>query len=131
MSRRQKDPLRALRDEERTALSGLSRSRRAPAAQVAGARALLAVAEGQSYTWAARLVGRRSGDTVARWVDAVARWVADFNREGLAAARGWPLSCRVPVAVTRSAMARSNSGASWPKSPGRRTGRGMAPRPGH
>ena len=78
MSRRRKDPLRVLSDGERTALSRLSRSRSAPAAQVARARALLAVAEGQSYTMAARLVGRRTGDTVARWV-------AGFNRDGLAA----------------------------------------------
>jgi transposase len=75
MSRRQKDPLRAVSDEERTALSRLSRSRSAPAAQAARARALLAVADGQSYTTAARLVGRRTGDTVARWV-------ARFNEDG-------------------------------------------------
>ena len=78
MSRRQKDPLRPLRDDEREALSRLSRSRRAPAAQVARARALLAVAEGQSYGSAAQLAGRRNGDTVTRWV-------ARFNGEGLAA----------------------------------------------
>ena len=78
MSRRQKDPLRPLGDAERTSLSRLSRSQSAPAAQVARARALLAVAEGQSYTRAARLVGRATGDTVARWV-------AGFNRDGLAA----------------------------------------------
>jgi transposase len=78
MSRRQKDPLRALHDEERTALSRLSRSGSAPAAQVARARALLAVADGQSYTTAARLVGRRTGDTVAHWV-------ARFNSDGTAA----------------------------------------------
>jgi hypothetical protein len=78
MSRRQKDPLRAVSDEERTVLSRLSRSRSAPAAQAARARALLAVADGQSYTTAARLVGRRTGDTVARWV-------AGFNRGGPAA----------------------------------------------
>jgi transposase len=78
MSRRQKDPLRPLSDTERTTLSRLSRSQSAPAAQVARARALLAVAEGQSYTTAARLVGRHTGDTVARWV-------AGFNRDGLAA----------------------------------------------
>jgi transposase len=59
-------------------LSRIGRSRSAPAAQVARARALLAVADGQSYTAAAALVGRRVGDTVARWV-------ADFNRDGLAA----------------------------------------------
>ena len=78
MSRRQKDPLRPLSEAERTWLSRLSRSQSAPAAQVARARALLAVAEGQSYTRAAERVGRATGDTVARWV-------AGFNRDGLAA----------------------------------------------
>src|SRR3569832_2048930 len=78
MSRRQKDPLRPLSEAERISLSRLSRSQIAPAAQVARARALLAVAEGQSYTAAAQLVGRATGDTVARWV-------AGFNRAGLAA----------------------------------------------
>jgi len=78
MSQQQREPLRSLQDTERVSLVRLSRSARAPAAQVARARALLAVAEGQSYTAAARLVGRRTGDTVARWV-------AGFNHEGLAA----------------------------------------------
>jgi transposase len=78
MSRRQKDPLRALTDEERAELFRLSRSRGAPVAQVARATALLAVADGASYTAAARRVGRRHGD-------AVAAWVARFNREGGAA----------------------------------------------
>ena len=58
MSRQQKDPLRPLRDMERVSLVRLSRSASAPAAQVARARALLAVAEGLSYTAAAQLVGR-------------------------------------------------------------------------
>ena len=79
MSRRQKDPLRSLSEAERTSLARLSRSQSVPAAQVARARALLAVAGGQSYTEAACLVGRDNGDTVARWV-------AGFNRDGLAAA---------------------------------------------
>ena len=78
MSRRQKDPLRSLSDAERTSLLRLSRSQSAPAAQVARARALLAVAEGQSYTMAAERVGRATGDTIARWV-------AGFNRDGLTA----------------------------------------------
>jgi transposase len=77
MSRRHKDPLSSLSEAERTSLWRLSRSRSAPAAQVARARALLAVAEGHSYTAAAHLVGREVGDTVARWV-------AGFNRDGLA-----------------------------------------------
>src|SRR5919206_425695 len=80
MSRRQKDPLRALSTAERTELTRLSRSRSAPAACVARATALLAVAAGQSYLAAARRAGRRDGDTVAAWV-------ARFNREGLAAVR--------------------------------------------
>jgi transposase len=78
MSRRQRDPLRALSADERSALARLSRSRRASAAQVARATALLAVADGQSYLAAARRAGRRDGDTVTAWV-------ARFNREGLAA----------------------------------------------
>src|SRR3954454_7090683 len=71
MSRRQKDPLRPLSDAERLSLSRLSRSRSAPAAQVARARAVLAVADGQSYAMAAELVGRATGG-----------WVAAFNRDG-------------------------------------------------
>ena len=78
MSRQQRDPLRSLQDTERVSLVRLSRSASAPAAQVARARALLAVAEGQSYTAAAQLVGRRTGDTMARWI-------AGFNDVGLAA----------------------------------------------
>ena len=50
MSRQQKDPLRPLRAMERVSLVRLSRLASAPAAQVARARALLAVAEGLSYT---------------------------------------------------------------------------------
>src|SRR3982750_1197294 len=78
MSRRQKDPLCPLSEAERTSLSRLSQSQIAPAAQVARARALLAVVEGQSYTAAAHLVGREAGDTVARWG-------AGFPRDGPAA----------------------------------------------
>jgi transposase len=75
---RQKDPLRALSDDERSVLRYLSRSSREPAAVVARAKAVLAVAEGASYTEAARGAGRRSGD-------AVGRLVARFNAEGLEA----------------------------------------------
>jgi transposase len=78
MPRRQADPLRALTEEERTGLERLSRSAGAPAAHVARARLLLAVAAGCTYTEAARQVGRRSGD-------AVGRLVSRFNRDGLAA----------------------------------------------
>ena len=78
MSRRRKDPLRSLTEGERSSLEQLGRATSAPAGIVTRARALLAVAEGCSYTEAARRVGRRSGD-------AVGELVARFNREGLAA----------------------------------------------
>ena len=78
MTRHQKDPLRLLTADERQELTRLSRSLGAPAAQVERSRALLAIADGASYTRAAQLVGRHTGDTVARWV-------AGFNRAGLAA----------------------------------------------
>jgi transposase len=78
MTRRQKDPLRPLAAEERAALEQLSRASGEPASHAARARLVLAVAAGRSYSDAARGVGRRSGD-------AVAKLVARFNREGLAA----------------------------------------------
>jgi len=78
MSRRKKDPLRELTEPERQELDRLSRSQAAPAAEVARARLLLAVARGDDYQDAARSVGRRSGD-------AVSHLVARFNAEGLAA----------------------------------------------
>ncbi len=73
---RQKDPLRAVTEDERAVLGHLSRSGREAAAVVARAKAILAVADGATDTAAAQLAGRRSGD-------AVARLVARFNAEGL------------------------------------------------
>jgi transposase len=78
MTRRQKDPLRPLKAEEREVLERISRAQSDPASHVARAKALLAVANGVSYTQAARAAGRRSGD-------AVGQLVSRFNREGLAA----------------------------------------------
>jgi transposase len=80
MSRHRKDPLRPLAADERKELTRLSRSHRAPAAQVARARALLAIADGASYTAAAHQVGRHHNETISAWV-------SRFNREGLAAVR--------------------------------------------
>src|SRR3954462_15614170 len=80
MSRHQKDPLRPLTADERQELTRLSRSLRAPAAQVERARALLAIADGASYTAAAHQVGRRHNETISAWV-------SRFNRGGLAAVR--------------------------------------------
>src|SRR3954452_4098742 len=78
MSRRKKDPLRPLTDDERSSLTQLSRSRSAPAAEVTRAKILLAVAAGDDYQQAARAAGRRSGDDVSHLV-------ARFNAEGLTA----------------------------------------------
>jgi transposase len=75
---RQKDPLRALSDDERAVLRHLSRSSREAAAVVARAKAVVAVADGANYTAAAHAAGRRSGD-------AVGRLVARFNHAGLEA----------------------------------------------
>ncbi len=81
MARRQKDPLRPLTAEERTALERVGRAGSERADRVARAAALLAVADGASYTAAAAAAGRRSGDGVAQLV-------ARFNRLGLAALNG-------------------------------------------
>src|SRR5450756_929820 len=78
MSRRQKEPLRPLLAEERARLECLSRAQVEPAALVARAKALLAVADGHSFTEAAPLAGRKSGDVVAQLV-------GRFNQAGLAA----------------------------------------------
>jgi transposase len=78
MTRRQKNPLRPLTEEERSLLEQVSRAQSEPASHVARARAVLDVAEGASYEAAARRVGRSCGDVVAQWV-------ARFNGEGLVA----------------------------------------------
>jgi transposase len=78
MTRRQKDPLRDLTQAERELIVGIGRSHAEPASHVARAKALLAVADGKSYTEAAKAAGRRSGDAVSNLVER-------FNREGLAA----------------------------------------------
>ena len=76
MSRRQKEPLRPVTAEERSFLERLSRSQSQPAAHVARAKALLAVADGHSYTAAAKTAGYRVGDSVASLT-------SRFNAEGL------------------------------------------------
>jgi transposase len=75
---RQNEPLREVSEDERATLMHLSRSAREAAVVVARAKAILAVADGASYTAAALAAGRRSGD-------AVARLVARFNVESIAA----------------------------------------------
>ena len=78
MSRRRKDPLRPLTDEEREVLQQIARARSEPASHVARAKMLLAVAEGKPYQAAAEAAGRQSNDSVSQLV-------SRFNQEGLAA----------------------------------------------
>jgi hypothetical protein len=118
MSRRQKDPLRPLTAEERAQLERWRRAHAESAAVVAHAKALLAVAGGHSYTDAARLAGRRSGD-------AVAQVVARFNRAGLAAvAPGHGVASRNPTLwPSRSASCARCGGSPIARPTGRRHGR--------
>ena len=74
----QREPLRPLSADERAELARLARAGSEPAARVARAKALLAVADSASFAAAARAAGRRSRI-------AVAQLVARFNRDGLAA----------------------------------------------
>jgi transposase len=76
MARQPNHPLRALSAQERECLLSISRSYNEPAAHVARAKALLAVADGCSFSEAARRAGRRSGD-------AVGQLIRRFNRSGL------------------------------------------------
>lgn len=117
MTRRQKDPLRPLTEEERKLLVRVSRFHAEPAAHVARAKALLAVAEGNSYTKAAKAAGRRSGD-------AVSRLVSRFNREGIAALLPGQGGGRRTLYTARE---RERILAEVRKSP---TGRRMGPQPG-
>ena len=76
MTRYQKDPLCELTEEERNWLGKIARSMSEPASHVVRAKEILSVADGKSYTEAAKLAGRKSGDAVAELVER-------FNKEGL------------------------------------------------
>lgn len=78
MSRRQKQPLRQLSNEEHQWLRRIAGSTSEPSGYVVRAKQLLAVSNGASYTTAAQETGRKSND-------AVAQLVARFNCEGLKA----------------------------------------------
>ncbi|HEY9662568.1 MAG TPA: hypothetical protein V6C65_29290 [Allocoleopsis sp.] len=69
MTRRQKHPLRVLTETEQQELERISRATSESVSRVARAKALLAVAQGHSYTAAAQTCGRRSGDAVAQLVE--------------------------------------------------------------
>lgn len=83
MTRQQKDPLRKISDEERKWLKEISRSQSEPASHVARAKQILSVADGNTYTEAARKSGRKSND-------AVSNLVSRFNKEGLQAIQPRP-----------------------------------------
>jgi hypothetical protein len=100
MSRPQKQPLRALTEQEQAELAALARAWGEPAAHVARARALLALSAGATFTEAARAAGRKSGDGVAKLV-------GRFNTLGLAAVAGRRPSGRPTTPGSAS--------ASWPK----------------
>jgi hypothetical protein len=57
MSRRQKEPLRTMTEEEEAWLHRIARATREPANHVIRAKQLVAVAAGQSYSQATRLTG--------------------------------------------------------------------------
>src|SRR3954453_5665620 len=128
MSRRKKDPLRPLSDSESASLTQLSRSQAAPAAEVARAAMLLAVADGDDYQQAARAAGRRSGD-------AVSHLVARFNAEGLAALTprhgggrrptyGPEETARITAEAARAPTPEADGTATWSLSTLRRSLRG-------
>lgn len=65
-SRCPKNPLRPLLEEEHRQLIHLSRRQAVPVSQVARAKAVLVVADGGSYTAAARAAGQRSAGGAGR-----------------------------------------------------------------
>jgi transposase len=77
MAHPQKEPLRPLTEFERAVLEQMARSQSEPAAHVERAKVLRAVADGATFSRAARTAGRRSGRGVTPLV-------ARFNRKGLA-----------------------------------------------
>ncbi len=128
MSRLKKDPLRPLTDDEVAVLTQLSRSQAAPAAQVARATMLLAVARGYDYQQAALAAGRRSGDSVSHLV-------ARFNAEGMAALTprhgggrrptyGPEATARIAAEAARPPTPEADGTATWSLSALRRTLRG-------
>ena len=117
MSRRPKDPLRALSEEEESTLEHISRSKSQPAVHVSRAIALLEVAKGRNYTQAALVASYRVGDTVGKLV-------ARFNVEGVAAlqprhAGGTPKSYgvdeteRILAEVRRTPAPKADGTATW------------------
>jgi len=112
-----KERLRALTDEERTALTRVSKAGSERVDRVRRATALLAVAQGRPFAQAARGAGFRSGTAVA---DLVGR----FNRRGLAALSiapgrgpkptyGAPARAQVVATAQRTPDRRADATATW------------------
>jgi transposase len=78
MTRRRKDPLRSLTDEERDVLERISRSSGEPVSHVARSKVILAVADGKTYAQAAQAASRKARQ-------AVSELVSRFNQEGVTA----------------------------------------------
>jgi len=78
MTRRKREQLRQLSEEERNWLGRISRSQSEPASHVVRAKQLLAVADGYTYTEVAYFAGIKSGDTTSSLVKR-------FNQVGLEA----------------------------------------------
>lgn len=76
MTRKQKDPLRTLTEDECTYLKKVSRSLSEPSSRVNRAKILLEVSQKKSYQDAALSAGRRSALSVSQLV-------SRFNREGV------------------------------------------------
>ena len=117
MARPRGEPLRAVREVERAALARLRRSGSERADRVRRATALLAVAEGASFTAAATAAGWRSES-------AVAGLVRRFNRHGLAALSiapgrgrrpGYDAAARAKIVATaqRTPDRRQDGVAAW------------------
>jgi hypothetical protein len=113
MTRRRKDPLRALTPAEKRDLESISCARSAPADAVTRAKVLLNVAAGMNYQDAAHAAGRKHGDAVSALVSPL-----QSKRSGCAgsASRRWRFSAARGVRSEStnpeqvSASARSQSG---------------------
>lgn len=125
MTRRRKEPLRPVTQEEREILEQIARGQSEPASHVARAKALLAVADGMSYGAAAQAAGRRSND-------AVSQLVSRFNQEGVDAVEprhgGGPAveygaveQARILAEVRRKPEVAQDGTASWSLSTLQRT----------
>ena len=117
MAAQQQAPLRALTDDEVTELTRCARATSERWDRRQRAQALLAVANGASFSETARQVGYRTGDSVARLVER-------FHRTGLltleiAGGRGRPptygAEARTTIVVTAQAPAerQSDGTATW------------------